>query len=126
LQVEGQTTTAIPWNATAAQVQAAIEATSGVAIGEVACSGGPLPGTAVDVTFQNGLGGKNITTMVSTDSLTGGSAPASAVTTPTAGVRGTYRGAVYGSILCDTENGIVYQQTSTSPATPTWSEMSLA
>lgn len=121
--VEGQTTAAIAFNASAAAVQSAIEATSGVDVGEVACSGGPLPGTAVDVTFQNGLGGQNVNVMTANSAgLTGGSTPTVTITTPTPGVRGTYRGAAYGTVCCDTVNGIFYEQTSHSPPTPTWSE----
>lgn len=121
----GQTTAAIAYNATAAAVQSALEALSNIGVGEVAVSGGPLPGAVVNVTFQNGLGGKDQVAMTTTDSFTGGSAPASAVTTPTAGVRGTYRGAAFGAILLDTTNGIIYEQTSTSAATPTWSEVEI-
>jgi hypothetical protein len=121
----GQTTAAIAYNATAAVVQAALEALSNIDVGEVACSGGPLPGTAVDITFQNGLGGKNQPAATTTDSLTGGSSPASAITTPTPGVQGTYRGAAFGAILLDTVNGVIYEQTNTSPATPTWSAVEI-
>ena len=46
LSFGGQTTAAIPFNATAAQVQAALQALSSIGAGNVACAGGPLPGTA--------------------------------------------------------------------------------
>ncbi len=52
----GQTTAAIPFNATAAQVQAALVALSSVGAGNVLCAGGALPGAAVTVTFQGTLG----------------------------------------------------------------------
>jgi hypothetical protein len=84
--VEGQTTAAIARNATAADVQTALENLSNVAVGDVVCSGGPLPGTPVDVTYPANLGVSNRTQMTTTDSFTGGSTPASAVTTTTGGV----------------------------------------
>lgn len=121
----GQTTAAIAFNSTAAGLQSLLEALSNIDVGEVACSGGPLPGTAIDITFQNGLGGLNQPAITTTDSLGGGSVPASAITTPTPGVRGTYRGAAFGTVCCDTVNGIFYEQTSHSPAAPTWSEVAI-
>ncbi len=123
LTYAGQTTVAIAFDAAAAVVQAALEGLSNIAVGDVACSGGPLPGLAVDVTFQNDLGGLNVATMTATSSLTGGSGPAVAITTPTPGVRGTYRGARLGQALAEIIGGILYEQTSASPATPTWSEI---
>jgi len=123
LTYAGQTTAAIPYNATAAQVQAALEALAAIAAGDVACSGGPFPTTAIDVRFQNDLGGLNLTEMTAASALTGGVSPAVAVSTVTPGVRGSYRGARYGQLLCDTTNGVLYEQTSLSPATPTWSEV---
>ncbi|SIO60141.1 hypothetical protein SAMN05444166_6282 [Singulisphaera sp. GP187] len=83
--VNGQTTAAIVYNATAAAVQAALEALSNVAVGGAICTGGPLPGTPVNVTFTGNLGLQTVT-MSTTDSFSGGSSPASAVTTPTPGV----------------------------------------
>lgn len=79
----GQTTAAIAWNATAAAVQAALEALSNIAVGDVAVTGGPLPATPVVVTFTGNLGNSNVAAMTTTDTLTGGS---TAVATTTAGV----------------------------------------
>lgn len=79
LTFSGQTTSAIAYNATAATVQAALVALSNVGAGNVVCSGGPLPGTGsstVVVWFTGSLS-NNTTLMTSTDSLTGGSSPAS-------------------------------------------------
>jgi hypothetical protein len=45
------TTAAIAFNAAAAAVQSALEATSGFQVGDVTCAGGPLPGTPVTLTF---------------------------------------------------------------------------
>jgi hypothetical protein len=81
----GATTSAIAYNASAATVQAALEALATIGTNNVACTGGALPGTAVTVTFQNGLGKQNVVAMTTTDSFTGGTSPASAVATATAG-----------------------------------------
>ena len=81
----GQTTAPIAYNATAAAVESALEALSNIDLGDVKVSGGPLPGTAVDVTFMGRYAATNVASMTTADSLTGGSTPASAVTTPTAG-----------------------------------------
>lgn len=86
MSFNGQTTAAIAYNATAAAVQSALEALSNIAAGEVACTGGPLPGSVVDIEFRNGLGKQNVSAMTTTDSLTGGTTPATAITTPTPGV----------------------------------------
>ena len=51
LTVDGQTTAGIPFNSTAAQVQAAVEALANVIPGDVVVSGGPHPGTAVRLVF---------------------------------------------------------------------------
>ena len=51
LTFSGQTTAAIPYNATAAQVKTALEALSNIDPGDVAVSGGPHPGTPIVVTF---------------------------------------------------------------------------
>lgn len=83
LTYSGQTTGNIAYNATASAVQTALEALSNIAVGDVSCSGGPLPGTPVDVTFTGNLAATNVTQMTSTDTLTGGS---TSISTTTAGV----------------------------------------
>lgn len=85
LTYSGQTTTAIPYNATASQVQAALEALSNIAVGDVACTGGPHPGTPIDITFTGNLGAQDITALTATGSFTGGTSPAIAITTVTPG-----------------------------------------
>jgi hypothetical protein len=81
----GQTTAAIPYNATAAQVKTALEALSNINVGDVAVSGGPHPGTAIVVTFGGQYLGDDQPAMTATASLTGGSTPAVAIATTTAG-----------------------------------------
>lgn len=53
----------INYNATAAEVQTALEAMDNVGVGEAVCTGGPLPGTDVVVTFGGTLSGTNMATM---------------------------------------------------------------
>lgn len=46
----------IQWNDNAAAVQAAVEASGAIGVGNVACTGGPLPGSTVTMTFAASLG----------------------------------------------------------------------
>ncbi|MGW5737018.1 MULTISPECIES: hypothetical protein [Streptomyces] len=87
LTYSAQTTSAIPYNATAAQVRSALAALSSIGgSSNVACSGGPHPGTPVTVTFQGALGGTDVAQMTASGTgLTGGTSPAVAVTTTTPG-----------------------------------------
>lgn len=80
------TTAAIAYNATAAQVQSALEAVLGV--GNVTCAGGPFPGTAVTITFVGQLSATDVAALTVTGSFTGGTSPAGAISTTTAGVVG--------------------------------------
>lgn len=71
------TTAGIPFNATAAQVQAALEAITGIGVGNVLVvqtSGGPLPAAGVmTVTFRRALGGTIVTPVTAAaGGLTGG------------------------------------------------------
>lgn len=89
LTFSAQTTTAIPFNATAAQVQAALAALSTIGAGtlgepNVVVTGGPGPGTAFTVTFAGTLA-DTAETLTTTGSFTGGSSPAVAVAQVTAG-----------------------------------------
>ena len=85
LTFSGQTTAAIPYNATAAQVKTALEALSNVSVGDVAVSGGPHPATAMVVTFGGQYLSDDVAQMTASGSFTGGSSPAIAVATTTAG-----------------------------------------
>ena len=85
LTFAGQTTAPIAWNATAAAVQAALEGLSNINPGDVTVTGGPLPGTAVVVTFKGRYLGTDVATMTDTSSLTGGTTPDAGVTVTTAG-----------------------------------------
>ena len=81
----GQTAT-VPFNTTAGALQTLLEALSNIAPGDVACTGGPWPGTAIDVQFMGAYASTNVPTMTKVDSFTGGSSPTLTVTTPTSGV----------------------------------------
>jgi hypothetical protein len=86
LTFSGQTTAGIPFNATAAQVKTALEALSNINPGDVVVAGGPHPGTAVTVTFSGQYAGDNVAQMTASGAgLTGGTTPAVAVATTTAG-----------------------------------------
>ena len=81
-----KTTGAIPYNATAKQVRKALEEQWGP--GNFICAGGPLPGVAVTIKFAGIYAAKVIALMTTTDSLTGGTAPASAIAETTPGAAG--------------------------------------
>lgn len=83
LTYNGQTTAAIPYNATAAQVKTALENLSNLNTGDVNTSGGPHPGTAVTVTFTSKA---DVAQMTATGSFTGGTTPTVTVSTTTPGV----------------------------------------
>lgn len=84
----GQTTTAIPYNAVATAVGAALIALSNIGPGDVVCTGGPLPGTPVVITFGGAYAGTDVALMTTTSSLTGGTTPAATITTTTPGGSG--------------------------------------
>lgn len=91
LTYSAQQTAPIPYNATAAQVQSALEALSNIAPGDVWCTGGNLPATPVVVEFAGTLYGDVALMTANSASLTGGSTPTATPATTTAGV--TYVGA---------------------------------
>lgn len=75
----GQTTANIAYNAAASAVQTALEGLSNISVGDVKCTGGPFPSSPVDVEFRGDLANTDVALMTTTDSLTGGSSPASAI-----------------------------------------------
>ncbi|MHC4122094.1 MAG: flagellar filament capping protein FliD, partial [Planctomycetota bacterium] len=84
LTLNGETTTAIDWNASAATIQGKLEALASVTAGDVVCAdvGAGLPNESVTVTFQANLAGTDITQMtVSDDSTLNNSAVVSVVET---------------------------------------------
>lgn len=81
LTFSGQTTGAIPAGATAAQVQAALEALSNIDVGDVAVTG--AAGGPFTVTFGGALANTNVAQMTSTP--TGGSGTVTVATTTAGG-----------------------------------------
>jgi hypothetical protein len=74
LTLDGVTTDPIDYDAAAADVQTALEALSNIGTGNVACSGGPLPGSDVVVTFEGTLADTSVDQITANSSqLTGGS-----------------------------------------------------
>lgn len=85
LTYAGQTTGAIAYNASASTVQTALIALSNLNTGDVVCTGGALPGTAITITFGATLANTDVALITSTDSLTGGTSPATHLTETTKG-----------------------------------------
>jgi hypothetical protein len=86
LTLDGETTSALVFNAAAGVVQTALRALDTPFSAGVVCSGGALPGTAVVCTFAADLADNNVPLMTgSAASLTGGTSPAVVVTTTTPG-----------------------------------------
>lgn len=91
LTFSGLTTAGIDFDATAAEVQSALEALSNIEPNDVTVAGGPGPGTPYTVTFDSGFDGGqfegvNVAQMTASGAgLTDGTAPAVTVTTTTGG-----------------------------------------
>lgn len=66
VSVTSETTTALAWNATAAQVQAALEALPSIALGDVAVVYNGSPAGGWTVTFQGNLANQDIAPVVPT------------------------------------------------------------
>lgn len=83
----GQTTAAMPFNATGAQVQAALSGLSNIGSGNVSCSSGQLPAANVTITFTGALSsGAQPVIASGPSSLTGGTSPAASIASTTTGV----------------------------------------
>jgi len=82
----GQTTGDISYDATAADVQSALESLSTIGTGNVTCTGGPSPDSDIVVEFTGDLGGSNVDLMtIDASGLTGGTSPAGSVAETAAG-----------------------------------------
>jgi hypothetical protein len=85
VSVDGTPSSAIPYNASKAVIQVAIEAISGVGAGNTTLTGASISdGTGLDLTLAGDLLGQDLTVTGSGTSLTGGTTPAVTVTTKTA------------------------------------------
>jgi hypothetical protein len=83
---QSQTTAAIAYNATAANVQSALQALTNIGSGNVTCTGGALPGAGVVCTFGGSLGNMPVPLMTANGAaLTGGTSPAASVAHTTQG-----------------------------------------
>lgn len=86
LTFDGQTTGNIAYNANAAAVQSALEALSNIAVGDVTCGGGALPGTPVTITFTGRLAARRLPEITANSAgLTGGTTPTATIATTTDG-----------------------------------------
>lgn len=63
LNLGGISTSAIPWNVSAVTLISYLEALPSIGAGNVSCTGGPLPDTAIDVQFINTKGNQDISQM---------------------------------------------------------------
>lgn len=107
LAFKSVTTPNLAFSATAAAVQAALEALSTIGAGNVTATGGPLPGTPVVITFVNTLAGSNqpLITIVA-PAFTGGTTPVATVAETTPGT-GLYDPVGAWFDLGGTKNGVV-------------------
>jgi hypothetical protein len=87
LVFNGQVAAGLPYDATAAQVQSALQGLSSIGSGNVTCTGGPLPGTAIVCTFAGTLAtGQQPLLLTGSGGLTGGTSPAASVAHTTPGL----------------------------------------
>lgn len=89
ITLDAITSAAIAYNANNATIDAAIEAMSNVGVGQVVIGGGPLPGSAVTVTFGGTLANTNVSQMTINGASLTGSGITITMSTPTPGVAGT-------------------------------------
>jgi len=81
-----ETTTALTFDEASADVDAALEALTSIGVADVACAGGPLPGTPITITFETLLAAKPIYPLQLTAiALTGGTEPAPSIARTTRG-----------------------------------------
>src|SRR3954471_19931139 len=107
LSFKSVTTATIAYNAAASAVQAALEGLSTIGTGNVAATGGPLPGSPVVLTFQGQLAGTNLPLLtVVAPAFTGGTTPAATVVETTPGT-GLYDPIGSWFDLGGTKNGVV-------------------
>lgn len=83
----GQTTASLDDDATAAEVQAALEALSNIGVGDVVVTGGPLASGPFTVTFTGALAGTDVAAMTTTP--TGGTGTVVVATSTAGGTEGS-------------------------------------
>lgn len=87
----GQTTTAIAYNATAATIQAALEALSTIGVGNVTVTGGGIDTAVATVTFVNKLGYTNVGAVTADLTSLTGTFTIAVATAGSAGTPGTFK-----------------------------------
>ena len=112
----GPDLTDIPWDITAAGLQALVDPTLSLVI---TVAGGPIASDPFSFTFSKYLGGTDLTQLTSSDTNLTGAGATLTDSTDNDGVVGTFKGAQSGCLLADTVNGILYRN-SGSRATPAW------
>lgn len=103
LSFGGETTAGIAFNATAAQVKAALDGLADVNASDLTVTGTQLPGGTVTVSFTGQYSGDNVPAMTAASgSLTGGSTPTAVVATGTGGASGAADGTetLAGHLFC--------------------------
>jgi PKD repeat protein/type 1 glutamine amidotransferase len=90
LEFEGETTAPIPYNATAVQVQAALEALAAISPADIAVTGTALPSGTVSVTFDGRFAEKDVEQLVGNGSDLVGTQTV-AITTPANSRGGLWR-----------------------------------
>ncbi|MFH1302325.1 MAG: hypothetical protein ABIK07_14790 [Planctomycetota bacterium] len=80
LRFGGDDTVLLDYDSTAEEIETALEALDSIGTGNVACTGGALPGSAVVITFSNALGGEDLDEIevifgTTVETVTGGGLP---------------------------------------------------
>ncbi len=126
LVFQGQHTAALDFDATAQEVEDALNALATIGTSGVSVTKGGGPPEVWTVTFDGGNMQKLAVPLITVEANTVKDAGAAAVTLAVAedtpGVTATGRGAPKGALLLDTTNGVLYINTGTSLA-PTWTKV---
>jgi hypothetical protein len=118
----GQTTSAIAFDATAAQVKAALIALSTIGAGNINVTGNV--GGPYTITFTGSLSGLPQTDITADSTNLTGNTHTALIAQATGGVRGDYRGVPVRQPLIDTTNRKIYENRGTA-AKPVWTEVSV-
>jgi VCBS repeat-containing protein len=113
LTFDGETTNALPFNAGAAQIQAALEGLANIGAGDVAVAGGPVNTTAVTITFTGNYAATNVALITGDDSLLLGSQIV--VTTTTQGASPVTQVVYVGSAVTGGTFTLTYEGQTTAP-----------
>lgn len=110
-------TVTIPWNATATQFRDALRGLNEIGPTGVTGSGGPLPGTPIDIAFAARLANQDEPQMtIASHTLSAGTP---AITTTVAGVTASPRGMSAGTVVVAKDTGRLYVNRGTATV-PVW------